>query len=119
MATVLIVEDSMTDLETATRYLQNAGFNVMVAKSGPEAEQKIAQTLPDVIILDIILPGQSGFELCREFKKNPATQKIPIILCSTKNSSVDQMWGRELGADAHLAKPVSQTELVSTVRQLM
>ncbi len=119
MATVLIVEDSMTDLETATRYLQNAGFNVIVAKSGPEAEQKIAQTLPDVIILDIILPGQSGFELCREFKKNSATKKIPIILCSTKNSSVDQMWGRELGADAHLAKPVSQTELVSTVRQLI
>jgi two-component system, chemotaxis family, response regulator PixH len=119
MATVLIVEDSMTDLETASRYLQNAGFNVMVAKSGPEAEQKVAQTIPDVIVLDIILPGQSGFELCREFKKNPLTQRVPIVLCSTKNSSVDQMWGRELGANAHLSKPVSESELIRTVRQFL
>lgn len=118
MNTILIVEDSLTDLEVQSRYLQDAGFRVITAASGEEAEVQLARNRPDVIILDIILPGQSGFEFCRELKNNPSTSSIPIVLCSTKNSNVDQMWGRELGADAHLAKPVDKDTLVNTVQKL-
>ena len=118
MTTVLLVEDSLTDLEIETRYLQEAGFRVITATSVEEAEMQLAKNRPDIIVLDIILPGQSGFEFCRELKSNPSTTGIPIILCSTKNTNVDKMWGKELGADDHLAKPVDKDDLVSTVRRL-
>ena len=118
MTTVLIVEDSVTDLEIETRYLQDAGFRVITAASSEEAEIQLAKNRPDVIVLDIILPGQSGFEFCRELKSHPNTTGIPIVLCSTKNTNVDKMWGKELGANAHLAKPVDKDDLVSTVKRL-
>ncbi|HEY9657989.1 MAG TPA: response regulator, partial [Allocoleopsis sp.] len=69
--------------------------------------------------LDVILPGQSGFELCHELKKNSSTEKIPVVICSTKGTDVDRLWGSLLGADAYLAKPVNQQELTNTVMQLI
>ena len=118
MSKVLVVEDSSTDLVTITSYLKDAGFQVTTAQSCEEAEVKLADTKPDLIILDIVLPGQSGFEFCRELKTNPSTSSIPVVLCSTKNSSVDRMWGQELGADAHLAKPVDKDTLLGTLQKL-
>lgn len=119
MNSVLVVEDGLTDMEIITRYLQQAGLAVVGAKSGEEAQEKLRQKKPDLILLDVILPGQSGFELCRELKTNPSTSQIPVILCSTKGTDVDKMWGSMLGADAYLPKPVDPAELVRTVRQLI
>ena len=67
-------------------------------------KKKINQNKPDVIFLDVILPGKSGFEICRELKDNPNTSTIPVVFCSTKNTDVDKMWGDMLGADAFLSK---------------
>lgn len=119
MSTILVVEDGVTDREALNRYLKQEGFTTVNAETGEEAMSKIAQRKPDLIVLDVILPGQSGFELCREFKTNPDTQTIPIIICSSKNTDVDKTWGNMLGADAYLTKPVDSEQLVQTVRKLL
>jgi chemotaxis family two-component system response regulator PixH len=119
MSTVLIVEDGLTDRETLSRYLKQGGLAVTVATSGEEAMVHLNDRAPDLVVLDIILPGQSGFELCREIKSNPQTQRIPVILCSNKDTDVDKVWGNMLGADAYLSKPVDCGELLTKVRQLL
>jgi two-component system, chemotaxis family, response regulator PixH len=119
MRTVLLVEDSLTETELITLYLQQAGLSVVSATNGEEAQTRLLQQRPDLIILDVILPGQSGFELCRELKTDPETSQIPVVICSTKNTEVDKMWGNMLGADGYLTKPVDQELLVETIQQLI
>ena len=118
MSTVLIVEDGLTDMEILSLYLRDAGYSVMNAKSSEEAQAQIVNKQPDMIFLDVILPGKSGYEICRELKENPSTKNIPVVFCSTKNSDVDKMWGTMLGADAYLSKPINQDELTVTLQKL-
>lgn len=117
--TVLVVDDSVTDFEVVSLYLKKAGLTVVGAKSVEEAKVKLQQKKPDLIVLDVILPDQSGFELCRELKSNSDTSKIPVIISSTKGTDVDKMWGNMLGADAYLPKPIDQTELTKTLQKLI
>jgi two-component system, chemotaxis family, response regulator PixH len=119
MSTVLLVEDSLTEAEIITRYLHQVGVRVVSAKSGEEAMEKMLNERPDLIVLDVILPGQSGFELCRELKGDPDTVAIPVVICSTKDTEADKLWGNLLGADAYIPKPVDQQEFQQTVRRLM
>ncbi|MGF1677503.1 MAG: response regulator transcription factor, partial [Rivularia sp. (in: cyanobacteria)] len=118
MSTILVVEDGLTDMQVISRYLEQAGYNVMGATSSEEAQEKITQNKPDLIFLDVILPGKSGFEICRELKNNPNTKTIPVVFCSTKNTDVDKMWGDMLGADAYLSKPVQKEELEGVLQKL-
>ena len=119
MTTALIVEDSLTDRELLTHYLQQSGITVTSAQSSEEALQMLKTTPPDLVFLDVVLPGQSGFEFCRDLKTTESTQKIPVIICSTKGTEADKLWGSMLGADAYLTKPVDQQQLTKTVEQLM
>jgi DNA-binding response OmpR family regulator len=119
MSTVLVVEDSKTDMELINLCLKKTGLNVINAESVEDAESKLQRLKPDLILLDVILPGQSGFQLCRKLKTDPATKGIPIAICSTKNTEVDKAWGTMGGADAYLTKPIDQTILLDTVRQLI
>ena len=119
MSTVLVVEDSVTEMQLLTSYLRQAGLLVISAQSVEEAQIKLTSQRPDLIVLDVILPGQSGFELCRELKADPKTSQIPVVMCSTKDTEVDKMWGNLLGANAYLPKPVDQTLFLSTIRQLI
>ncbi|KAM3093337.1 response regulator transcription factor [Phormidesmis sp. 146-12] len=119
MSTVLVVEDSVTEMQILTSYLKSAGLSVVSAQSGEEAQVKLNGAKPDLIVLDVILPGQSGFELCRELKADPNTSKIPVVICSTKDTEVDKMWGNMLGANAYIPKPVDPVELLKTIRQLI
>jgi DNA-binding response OmpR family regulator len=118
MITVLLVEDSLTETEILTRYLQQAGLGVVSAASGEEAYIKLQSQKPDLVILDVILPGQSGFEICRDIKTNEALRKIPVVICSTKGTEADKLWGSMLGADAYIPKPVDRQKLIQTVQQL-
>ncbi|NJM73974.1 MAG: response regulator [Scytonema sp. RU_4_4] len=118
MTTVLLVEDSLTETEVITRYLRQAGLTVFTACSGEEAQIKLQFQTPDLVIIDVILPGQSGFELCRTLKTNANTQRIPVVICSTKGTQADILWGTMLGADAYIPKPVNQQHLVQTIEQL-
>ncbi len=119
MGTALVVEDSLTDMQVLSSCLQQGGINVLIAQSGEEALTKITGYKPDIIVLDVVLPGLSGFELCRELKAQTSTSKIPIVICSTKGGDMDKFWGMKQGADAYLSKPIDQEELVRTVKQLI
>lgn len=119
MNTVLVVDDLMTDLQIASGSLQQAGFTVMTASNEQEAKARIAHQKPDLIVLDVVLPDRSGFEICRDLKDDASTKNIPIVLCSTKGSNMDKYWGMQQGADAYIAKPVDPVELVNAVRKLV
>lgn len=119
MSTALLVEDSLTEVEIISRYLKQLGIQVVWANSCEEAKQHLSATTPDLIVLDVILPGQSGFELCRELKSDPSTDRIPVVLCSTKSTETDKLWGNMLGADAYCPKPVDPQEFERIVRQLV
>lgn len=119
MSTALVVEDSLTDLQILVRCLQQSGISVLIAQSGEEAIDTITRQKPDVVVLDVVLPGCSGFEVCRKIKAEAETCNIPVILCSTKGSNMDKFWGMKQGADAYLAKPVDQEEFVRTIRQFI
>jgi DNA-binding response OmpR family regulator len=118
MATVLIVEDTMTEFAIISGTLREAGFDIMQATSSEEAKVKLGQRKPDLIVLDVVLPGESGFELCRDLKDQPDTTHIPVVMCSTKDSEMDKFWGMKQGAAAYLKKPVVADELVRTVKLL-
>jgi chemotaxis family two-component system response regulator PixH len=118
MTTVLLVEDSLTDAEMVTGYLRQAGITVISVTSCEAARLKLQAQQPDLILLDVILPGRSGFEFCRELKTNTDTQQIPVVICSTKGTDADKLWGSMLGADAYLPKPVEPQELMNIVRRL-
>ncbi|MGB3495546.1 MAG: response regulator [Elainellaceae cyanobacterium] len=119
MSTALVVDDSATDLEIIVSCLQQHGITVITARSGEEALVKVSNHKPDIIFLDVVLPGSSGFEVCREIKNKIETSKIPVIICSTKGSEMDKFWGMKQGADAYLPKPVDQAEILRTMKNLL
>lgn len=119
MGIVLVVEDSLTDMQILIRCLQQGGIDVVIAQSGEEAILAVNKQKPDAVLLDIVLPGCSGFEVCRQLKTEASTSDIPIVLCSTKGTEIDRFWGMKQGADAYLSKPIDQEELVRTIQTLI
>lgn len=119
MVTALVVEDSLTDKQIITGFLQLNGINYLTAKTAEEAYEKLKNHQFDLIILDVVLPDRSGFEICRDLKAEAATQKIPVVICSTKGTEMDKFWGMKQGADAYLPKPLNQQEFDQTIKQLV
>jgi len=119
MNKVLVVDDSLTDRKVISTYLQELGLKVFDAKSAEDAMDKIDLHQPNLIVLDVVMDGKSGFEICRQLKADKITQTIPIILCSAKSTEADKMWGDVVGADAYVAKPVDRNELVAKVQNLI
>ena len=119
MSTALVVDDSKTDLQIVSSFLSKYGLNVLTASSGEEALEKLADSTPDLIILDVVLPDRSGFEICREIKETSATRDIPIIICSTKGTEMDKFWGMKQGASFYLEKPIDSDELSKALKQLL
>jgi two-component system, chemotaxis family, response regulator PixH len=119
MSQILIVEDSKLEADKLRKCLENQGFSILVVTSGEEAELRLKTFKPNLIVLDVILPGESGFELCRKLKVEPATQNIPIVIYSTKDKQIDRTWGDMSGADAYLSKTVDETTLIETVERLI
>ena len=119
MSIALVVEDSLADKEVFMRCLQEGGISVLTAKTAEEAFESVKKNHFDVIILDVILPDRSGFEICRELKAEAETSQIPVIICSTKGTEMDKFWGMKQGADAYLSKPINREELIQTVNQLI
>ena len=119
MSTALIVDDVQTDLMILTSYLENLGWRVIAAMNGEEALTYLSSNTPDIVFLDVVLPGRSGFEICRVIKSQTDTQKIPVVMCSTKNTDMDRFWGLKQGADLYLAKPVNRHDFVEVLQKLM
>lgn len=118
MATILVVEDTLTQAEIITGTLRKAGFTAISVPSSEDAKVKIEQQKPDAIVLDVVLPGVSGFEFCRELKDDPSTANIPVVLCTTKNSEMDRFWGMKQGASSFVTKPINEEELVNAVKSV-
>lgn len=119
MGKVLVVDDSLTDRKVITAYLEEAGLTVLDVQSAEEAMEKIPDYHPNLIVLDIVMGGKSGFEMCRSLKADRNTKSIPVILCSSKSTEADKVWGDVVGADAYLFKPVDRNEFMSKVQQLI
>lgn len=116
---VLVVDDSWTDLTLIATPLRESGFDVITAVDGDEAIEKVLQERPQCVVMDIILPKQNGFQICRRLKSMEQSRDIPIILISSKNTPLDKRWGMQQGAEMYLTKPFNKDELVASVRSVI
>jgi twitching motility two-component system response regulator PilH len=115
---ILVVDDSSTDRFYLTEMLESAGFQVVALESGEACVEKAAGIKPDLIIMDIIMTGLSGFQATRSLCKDPATANIPIILCSGKLQVTDLSWAAKMGAKDCIQKPISLTDLRERLSKL-
>jgi two-component system phosphate regulon response regulator PhoB len=117
--TVLLVEDEPDVVDLLRFHLRRAGFKVLVAGTGPEGLESTRQNLPDAVILDIMLPGLSGLEVCRALKADPALAAIPVLMLTAKGDVKDRVKGLETGAEDYVTKPFSPKEVVLRVQGLL
>ncbi|MBD2325479.1 response regulator [Alkalinema sp. FACHB-956] len=119
MGTVLVVDDSATAREMLVAELRRCGFQVGMAVDGADAKDKIQANPPMLVITDLIMPNVNGYELCRWIKNNPGTEKVPVIMCSTKSEDFDRYWGMKQGADAYITKPYQPKDMINAVKYLL
>lgn len=116
---ILIVDDDVESLKLIALMLQRRGFNVIAANSGTQALSKLSTDLPDLIILDVMMPDMSGYEVCKRIRDNPATRDIPVLMFTAKTLIDDKVAGFEAGADDYLTKPTHPEELTSRIRSML
>ena len=119
MAKVLIVDDSPTEIHILSKTLQNDGHEVIVASDGEEGIEKAKSELPDLILMDVVMPGLNGFQATRKIHRNASTKDIPIIIVTTKDQDTDREWGMRQGASDYLVKPVDTGALSSKVKSFL
>ncbi len=119
VAKILLVDDIAINLELQKAYLKGAGYEVIMAMDGEEALKKVYTEMPDLILLDIMMPKKNGYEVCRILKNDPATRFIPIIMVTALKDIEDKIRGIEAGADDFISKPFNKTELMVRVRSLL
>lgn len=111
MKTVLIVDDNIKNLDLFKDFVESWGYETVTAQQGKDAISLAERYLPDIILLDVMLPGMSGYEVCRELKENTKTQHIPVVMITVLNDIADRIHGYKIGADQFLVKPVDYNEL--------
>jgi DNA-binding response OmpR family regulator len=117
--TILVVEDEIDILQLVAHNLKSADFYVLTAQDGYEALSVAKNHLPQLIILDLMIPGLDGFEVCKELKRSPVTKDIPVLMLTARGEEVDRIVGLELGADDYVVKPFSPRELILRVRAIL
>ncbi len=116
---ILVVEDEEDILELVSFNLKKQGYQVRGVTSGEEALQEVRRKIPSLIILDLMLPGVDGFDVCKSLKNNPRTKAVPIVMLTARSEEADIVIGLELGADDYLTKPFSPRELIARVRAIL
>ena len=119
MAHILIIDDSPTDTNLVKTMLEQQGYQTSEASNGEEGIQKAKETQPNLVIMDVVMPGLNGFQATRKITKNPATSSIPVLIVSSKNMESDRAWGLMQGAKDFLVKPIEQEVLLTTVKKLL
>lgn len=115
---ILLVEDSKTETAIISKILEGAGFIVRAATHADQAVELLQTYTPDLILMDVVMPGQSGFQLTRTLGRDPVFSKIPIIICSSKSLETDKVWGLRQGARDYITKPVDPAKLLAAIRNL-
>ena len=115
---VLIVDDSKTVLLVLSEMLKGAGYTVSTAESAEDAQAQLERARPDLILMDVVMPGKNGFQLTRAITRDPRFADVPVILCTSKNQETDRVWGMRQGARDYIVKPVDRADLLGKIRQL-
>jgi twitching motility two-component system response regulator PilH len=115
---ILVVDDSATERHIIGEILTKHGFEVSYAESGEMGVAKAKQDKPDLVMMDVVMPGLNGFQATRAISKDPETEKIPVIICTTKDQETDKVWGMRQGAKDYLVKPINAAELLSKIASL-
>jgi twitching motility two-component system response regulator PilH len=119
MARVLIVDDSPTEIQKMKSILTKNGHDVIEAGGGQEGVDTTKAELPDVVLMDIVMPGVNGFQATRQIKQNDSTSHIPVIIVTTKNQDTDRIWSQRQGAVGYLVKPIDEKQLLKTIKEVL
>ena len=119
MARVLIVDDSPTETYKFKAMLEKHGHEILVADNGADGVAKARQEMPDIVLMDVVMPGLNGFQATRQLTKGAGTSHIPIVIVTTKDQETDRVWGRRQGAKDYLTKPVEEDVLIETIERVL
>ncbi len=114
---ILVVDDSKTELHHLSEMLTKRGYAVRTADCGEEALKRLAEDKPDLILMDVVMPGQNGFQLTRQITRDPRWTGLPVIMCTSKSQETDRVWGMRQGASDYIVKPVKADELISKIKR--
>ncbi len=119
MARILIIDDSPTDVHVCGELLRNSGHEVISASSAEEGIEAAKREQPELILMDVIMPGMNGFQATRSISRDPATEHIPVIIISTKSMQTDRVWGMRQGAKEYVTKPIDADDLLTKISHLV
>jgi twitching motility two-component system response regulator PilH len=117
MSKVLIVDDSPTETHKLTSMLEKHGHSVSYAESGEAGVEKAKKEIPDIVLMDVVMPGLNGFQATRLLGRTQETAHIPVIMVTTKDQETDRVWGMRQGAKAYLTKPIDESQLMKTIAE--
>lgn len=115
---ILVVDDSATERHILAGILGKKGFEVSFAEDGEKGVAQAKASLPDLVIMDVVMPGMNGFQATRAITKDPQTQHIPVIICTTKDQETDKVWGARQGAKDYVVKPIDAADLLGKIAAL-
>jgi len=119
MARILIVDDSPTEIHVLKTMLEKNGFETLAANSGEQGIEMAKTEKPDLILMDIVMPGLNGFQATRQLTKGDDTSSIPVIIVTTKDQKTDEVWGLRQGAKDYITKPAQEADLVSKINSVL
>jgi len=119
MARILIVDDSPTEIRKISTILESNNHEVITADNGADGVAVARAEQPDLILMDVVMPGLNGFQATRQLTRSPETAEIPVIIVTTKDQETDRVWGTRQGAKGYLVKPVSEESLTKTINELL
>jgi twitching motility two-component system response regulator PilH len=117
--TIMVVDDSPTERAFIEGILRKGGYEVITATNGETGIQRATADQPDLILMDVVMPGLNGFQATRAISHDESTKHIPIIICTTKDEDTDRIWGMRQGAKDYLIKPLNESELLGKIKALM
>ncbi|MDR4480998.1 MAG: response regulator [Nitrospira sp.] len=119
MSKIVVVDDSYAELQLIEGYLKSANHTVVSYPNTDKLEDKLAVDKPDLIVLDVVMPGRNGFQTCRDLKNDDRFKAIPIVLCTSKGQESDKFWGQQQGANGYVVKPFKAEDLVVAVKRAL
>jgi DNA-binding response OmpR family regulator len=119
MSKIVVVDDSYAELQLIEGYLKSANHTVVSYPNTDKLEDKLAVDKPDLIVLDVVMPGRNGFQACRDLKSDDRFKSIPVVLCTSKGQESDKFWGQQQGANGYVVKPFKAEDLIAAVKRAL